>query len=87
MRPEHIVLCGADSGKPHIKATVDVSEMMGSSIHLHTSADGKDIVIVLSTVDLPAEHRAGFKYGDDVCLTWDSEVVHLFDKNGVSLVY
>ena len=87
VRPEHIVLCGADSGKPHIKATVDVSEMMGSSIHLHTSAEGKDIVIVLSTVDLPAEHRAGFKYGDDVCLTWDSEVVHLFDKNGVSLVY
>ena len=87
VRPEHIVLCAADSSKPHIKATVDVSEMMGSSIHLHTSADGKDIVIVLSTVDLPAEHRAGFQYGEDVCLTWGADVEHLFNKDGISLIY
>ena len=87
VRPEHITLCSADAGRPHIKAKVDVSEMMGSSIHLHTNAEGKDIVIVLSTLDLPAEHRAGFRYGDDVCLTWDPDVVHLFDRDGISLTF
>ena len=49
--PEHIMLCAEDAAESHIKATVDVSEMMGSSIHLHVNANGKDVVLVLATVD------------------------------------
>lgn len=64
-------------------ATVDVSEMIGYFIHHHTSSEGKNIVIVLSAVGLPAEHRAGFKYGEDVCMIWYPGVVHLFDKSGL----
>ena len=87
VRPEHIMLCSETALESHIKATVDVSEMMGSSIHLHVNAEGKDVVIVLATVDLPAEHRNGFHYGDTVNFTFGANVVHLFGKDGKSLLY
>ena len=87
VRPEHIMLCSETALESHIKATVDVSEMMGSSIHLHVNAEGKDVVIVLATVDLPAEHRNGFRYGDTVNFTFGANVVHLFGKDGKSLLY
>lgn len=87
VRPEHIMLCSETALESHIKATVDVSEMMGSSIHLHVNAEGKDVVIVLATVDLPAEHRNGFHYGDTVNFTFGANVVHLFGKDGKNLIY
>ena len=59
VRPEHIMLC--DKGATSVKATVDVSEMMGSSIHLHVNANGKDVVLVIATVDLPEDHKFGYR--------------------------
>ena len=46
--------------RPHhrINAHVDVSEMMGSEVHLHVVAGEKDVVLHPPT-DLPAQHRAG----------------------------
>jgi len=78
IRPEHISLCAADEPIPHLKAVVDVCEMMGSSMHLHVNADGKDVVIVLQTVDLPLEKRAGFEYGESISFVFDSDLMHLF---------
>ena len=86
VRPEHIVLCADSAREAHIKATVDVSEMMGSSIHLHVNASGKDVVVVLSTNDLPAERRTGFRYSDPVDFTFGANVIHLFAKDGASLL-
>ncbi len=86
VRPEHIMLCAEDAQESHIKATVDVSEMMGSSIHLHVNANDKDVVLVLATVDLPAEHRAGFRYGNPVNFTFGGNVMHLFDQEGKNLI-
>jgi multiple sugar transport system ATP-binding protein len=84
VRPEHISLC-KDPSKPHFEAPVDVSEMMGSSIHLHTTVGDKDVVTVMQTVDLPPQLRAGFRYGDVIRLTFDTGLAHLFsaadDKN------
>ena len=82
VRPEHIMLCAEDAAESHIKATVDVSEMMGSSIHLHVNANGKDVVLVLATVDLPEQHRMGFRYGDPVNFAFGGNVMHLFDAEG-----
>ena len=42
VRPEHTDV--ADKG---ISARVDVSEMMGSSVHLHVNADGRDVIIIV----------------------------------------
>ena len=47
IRPEHIVL--AKTGG--IPARVDVSEMMGSSVHLHLTAAGHDAVVIVPTLD------------------------------------
>ena len=78
VRPEHIMLC--DKGAASVKATVDVSEMMGSSIHLHVNANGKDVVLVIATVDLPEDHKFGYRYGEEVNFTFSENVIHVFDK-------
>ena len=78
VRPEHIMLCSAGADRA-IAAKVDVSEMMGSSIHLHSNVAGKDVVMVLSTVDLPAEHAQGFRYGEEVYFSFGGGVMHVFD--------
>ena len=78
VRPEHIML--SDNAAGSVKATVDVSEMMGSSIHLHVNANGKDVVLVIATVDLPEDHKFGYRYGEEVSFTFSENVVHVFDK-------
>ena len=47
VRPVHIHL--ADEG---IDATVDVSELMGSELHLHVRSGDQDVVIVVPTTDI-----------------------------------
>ena len=86
IRPEHLSLCSDAEDQPHIKATVDVSEMMGSSIHLHVTANEKDVVLVLQTVDLPADHRKGFEFGESICFTFDTNLMHLFGADGKNLI-
>ncbi len=71
VRPEHTLI--ADQG---VAARVDVSEMMGSSIHLHVSAEGKDVIIVVPTVTMKQQ----FHMGDEICFSFNGEVVHLFSK-------
>ena len=87
VRPEHIVLCADDATGPSIPAKVDVSEMMGSSIHLHLSSDWGEIVTVVSTIDLPSELRGGFTHGTPVKLTFPGEAIHLFDKESGESLY
>ena len=70
------MLC-ADDAQGHISAVVDVSEMMGSSIHLHVSAQGQDVVVILSTIELGGRV---FSFGDRVNFTFGGNVVHLFSK-------
>ena len=47
VRPVHIHL--SETGIP---AEVDVSELMGSELHLHVNSNGKDIVLVVPTTDI-----------------------------------
>lgn len=85
IRPEHLHI--SNKKTETIRARVDVSEMMGSSIHLHTNADGKDVVLVLQAADLPAENRTGFAYGSDIGFTFDTNLMHLFnEETGENLV-
>ena len=78
IRPEHIALCDANDPAPHLTGTVEVCEMMGSSYHLHVTTGDKDVVLVLQAVDLPADKRGGFAYGEQVSFRFDSHLVHLF---------
>ena len=79
VRPDHITLCDKGTASS-VNAKVDVSEMMGSSIHLHTNAHGKDVVMVIATVDLKDDAKLGFRYEDEVNFTFGGNAIHLFDK-------
>ena len=71
VRPEHTDV--ADKG---IAARVDVSEMMGSSVHLHVNADGRDVIIIVPTIDM----KGNYNIGDAVHFTFDGKVAHVFSK-------
>ena len=83
VRPNHIRL--SESGVNCNKATVDVSEMMGSEIHLHANAYGKDVVIIVSTMKMADKGIFGFKYGEEVLFDFGGNVCHIFDKEGKNL--
>ena len=86
IRPEHVMLC-ADDAAAHISATVDVSEMMGSSVHLHVNADGKDVVVIIPTLDLQGMPQQDFSYGAKVNFTFGGNVIHMFDpETGMNLI-
>ena len=71
VRPDHMMLC--ESG---IKGTVDVSELMGPSIHLHVTAEGKDVIVIV-----PANgDTARFPMGSGVNLTFGGNVAHVFSR-------
>ena len=79
IRPEHI-LFSAEPGPHTLTGTVDVSEMMGSELHLHvTVQDGVDVVLRVSTTELPKEQKAGIPYGTKVHFTFRDDLIHLFD--------
>lgn len=78
VRPEHVMLC--DDGCHAIHATVDVSEMMGSAIHLHLRACGRDSVVVVQTINLSNMNPGSFSIGQDAFFTFSGNVVHLFNS-------
>lgn len=63
-----------------LHGTVDVSEMMGSAVHLHVASQGKDVIIIVQTMDRQGPHPAGFTSGQDIAFTFGGIVVHLFDR-------
>ena len=73
IRPAHVSL--ADTG---IEAKVDVTELMGSELHLHLNAGGKDIVVVVPTTDVDVDALHGSH--KDVCITFKPELMHIFNK-------
>ena len=78
IRPEHISF--AESAGAHcLTGSVDVSEMMGSEIHLHVNAGGRDVVLRVPTTELSAEHKSGIAYGTQVHFTFRGDLMHLFD--------
>ena len=82
VRPEHITLEG-DPDKM-VKGTVDVSEMMGSAVHLHITACGRDMIIIVQTMDL--KNGANFSIGSPISFTFDGKVAHVFAREtGVNL--
>ena len=71
VRPVHVTV-----GSEGIDAQIDVSELMGSELHLHMTAGGKDVVAVVQTANLDpnayARHAA-------VKFSFEPRLIHLFD--------
>ena len=76
IRPEHITL--AEAGKDAITGKVDVSEMMGSAIHLHVNACGRDTIIIVQTMDLKGGEDLSI--GSEISFTFGGNTVHVFNK-------
>ena len=70
VRPEHLVI--SDKG---IKGRVDVSELMGSSCHLHMTVKGKDVITIV-----PTEGKSTDYAGKELLLSFDGNVAHVFSK-------
>ncbi len=81
VRPEHITL-----EQDGIDGKVDVSEMMGSSVHLHVTSMGRDVVMVVSTMNMSAAEVGALSNGSAVKYNFPGHVCHLFSKEtGINL--
>ena len=89
IRPEHINFV-RDQSFDTMSGKVDVSEMMGSELHLHVAVgrsvvgdpEGglKDVVMRVSTSDLPDAYHGGIPHGTQLHFTFPGALVHLFSK-------
>lgn len=78
VRPDHMII-----SKKGITAHVDVSELMGTSYHLHLSYKDKDVIVIV-----PNDGSFN-KYADsDVSLSFTGNNIHVFSKeNNRNLEY
>ncbi len=83
LRPEHLSLTEEDNA---VYAAVDVSEMMGSAVHIHVSACGQDVVIVVPLSE--EEETENLPIGLPVRFTFRGSAAHVFDvETGHNLEY
>ena len=85
VRPSHMVLAKQPGNT--LTATIDVSELMGSEVHFHANADGKDVVVIVPTMDANGERIDSFHSGDKLNLTFSGNVCHVFAKDGKNLEF
>ena len=83
IRPEHISL--SEPGAQAVTGKIDVAEMMGSAIHLHVTAAGKDTIIIVQTMDLNGRTLSDLAIGEEVSFKFRGSEVHVFDEDGINL--
>jgi len=82
VRPEHLSL--VEEGG--ITAKIDVHELMGSSIHLHVNIMGKDVIVIVSTMEMTGAEVAALTAGAEVKIGFTGNVCHVFNKEtGINL--
>ena len=79
LRPQHVTV-----GEGDLKATIEVSEMMGSEYNLHARSDNDEVVMVIPTVDLGVD----VSMGKEINFTTKPHLLQLFDKEtGNNLIW
>ena len=78
VRPEHIMLL--ENGEPGLQGKVEVTEMMGSAVHLHVDAYGRDSNIIAQTSGMEGARHVPRESGTPISFTFGGNVVHLFSK-------
>ena len=84
VRPQHISLQGDST---MVKARMDVFEMMGSEIHLHATMNGRDMVIIVPTMDISGDYADTFTIGKEVDFTFSGSACHVFGSDGKNLEF
>ena len=85
VRPSHMVLSKDPANT--LSATIEVSELMGSEVHFHANANGKDVVVIVPTMNADGERIDSFHAGDKLNLTFSGNVCHVFGKDGRNLEF
>ena len=81
LRPEHIVL-----GENGVSATINVHELMGSSVHLHVDTCDKEAIVIVNTMDMTGAEVAALSTGVEIKLDFGGNNCHIFGKeNGFNL--
>ena len=70
IRPEHLFITNKG-----IKGNVDVSELMGSSLHLHMTVGDSDVIIIVPTEGAKIDYS-----GRELEIGFNGKVAHLFSK-------
>ncbi|MBR5980493.1 MAG: ATP-binding cassette domain-containing protein, partial [Firmicutes bacterium] len=79
IRPQHVTV-----GEGELKATVEVSEMMGSEYNIHARSGDDEVVMLVPTVDLTTD----VSMGKTINFTTRPGLIQLFDKeSGNNLIW
>ena len=79
IRPQHISV-----GKGELSALIEVSEMLGTEVNLHTRSNNDEVVMVIPTVDLQTD----VSMGKTINFTTQPRLIQLFDKtSGNNLIW
>ena len=71
IRPQHITV-----GEGELSALIEVSEMLGTEVNLHTRSGSDEVVMVIPTVDLTVD----VSMGKTISFTTQPRLIQLFDK-------
>ena len=81
VRPDHLEL--VESG---IETKIEVNELMGSSVHLHVDVVGKDVIVIVPTLELTGAELEAMKAGTAVKVGFPGNACHVFNKEtGINL--
>ena len=84
VRPEQILLADKDE-EGALQGTVEMTELMGSTEHVHVTAPDGQFVLIIPVVDLEA--KGALKAGDPIWFKFEKNATHLFDKvSGKNLI-
>ena len=84
VRPEQILLADKDE-EGALQGTVEVTELMGSTEHVHVTAPDGQFVLIIPVVDLDV--KGALKAGDTIWFKFEKNATHLFDKvSGKNLI-
>ncbi len=86
VRPEHIALTGEEAA---VSGTVDMVEMMGSSVNIHIETGVGDVMVVAPVAEGEASGGpAGLCHGENVHFSFRGSTVHVFERSsGMNLEY
>ena len=76
IRPDHIVL----TKEGGIDTKIEVNELMGSTVHLHADVAGKDVIIIVSTMEMTGEEVAALRAGSPIKVGFPGNCCHIFNK-------
>ena len=85
VRPSHISVEG--DNPDDLEGTINVSEMMGTEVHLHVNAYGSDVVIIVPVVGSYENYSRYLRQNETVRFHFSGEACHVFDADGKNLEF